>query len=229
MKTNFDIIIENHVPPTVYSLCESICYTNNTPCRIMDLAKFSRETIFNFDYPLTSKVDKEKFEINIINYFLMRRINGETFTAWQLALYNKLNEIMPYYNKLLDSLDGWDLFKDGEVIDRVLDTTADTETNSNAKSGTSTISDRRFSDMPDNQVQDIQNGRYLTNYNYDSDVTVGEDKATATGTSTSKNIEKITRTPSDKISIYKEFLNEQNNIYKKIYKDLDVCFYGLYE
>lgn len=227
MKTDFQILIDNHVPPTVFQLCESICYTNNTPCRIMDIAKNTRETIFAFDYPLTEKIDKEKFEINIINHFLMRRIGQETFTAFQLFLSNKLNEIMPKYNILFDALNGWDLFKDGETTERTLDTENESTAKNTSINNTTTSSDRRYSAMPDNHLQEVRDGSYITDYNYDSNITEANDTSNASGTSTSKNIEKINRTQHDKISIYNEFINNKNNIYTKIYEELESCFYAL--
>lgn len=229
MKTDFDIIIENHVPPTLFQLCNSICYTNNTPSRIMNLAQNSRATIFDFDYPLSSKVDKEKFEINIINHFLMRRIGQETFTAFQLMLYNKLNEIMPKYNILLDALYDWDLFNDGEVTSRTLDTENESEASAQSTTSNNNISDRRYSAMPDNRLDDIRSGAYLTDYNYDTNNSSSNDNSKSNGKSKSKNIEQITRTPGDKNAIYNDFLREQNNIYTKIYEDLEPCFYGIYE
>lgn len=229
MKSNLDILIENHVPPTLYSLCESICYTNNTPCRITRLAENSRATIFNFDYPLSQKVNKEQFEINIINHFLMRRIGTETFTAFQLMLSNKLNEIMPYYNKLFDAFDDWSIFNDGEVTERTTNSETETKTDTYANSTSENVSDRRFSDMPDNQLTDIKNGNYLTNYGYDTDTAGSENVSVGNATGKTSDNEKITRSPADKMSIYKEFFNNHKSIFTKLYKELDVCFYGLYE
>jgi hypothetical protein len=229
MYSNFEKIIDNHVPPTIFQICESICYTNGTPSRITNIAKNSRETFFDFDYPLSSKVDKEQFEINIINHFLMRRIGQETFTAFRLFLSNKLNEIMPKYNMLFDALDGWELFNSGEITNRTLNTENEsTATNESRSNGTNT-SDRRYSNMPDNQLSEVRDGNYITDYNYDTNIAENNDSSNASGTSKSSNIERIERTPADKISIYNDFLKEKNNIYTKIYEDLEPCFYGLYE
>lgn len=230
MQTDFDIIIENHKPPTLFQICESICYTNETPSRIMKLAENSRAEIFrDVEYPLTTKLNKEQFEINIINHFLMRRIGQETLRAFQLTLSNKLNEIMPYYNKLFDMLEGWDIFEDGEITERTLDnvttTTAENVSNSNSES----TSDKRFSDMPDNRISNVQSGEYLTNYGYDTNRANSTDNSRALGNSESKNIEKIKRTPADKMSLYKEFIENQKSIYTKLYKDLEPCFYALYD
>lgn len=67
-------------PPTIFSILETIVNPNvdlNDPApevNIKDLAKEGRSTIFNFDYPLSNYIEKEKFETMILNHFLMRRI-----------------------------------------------------------------------------------------------------------------------------------------------------------
>ena len=226
--TDLDIILENHKPPTLFSICESICYTNGTPSRIMKLAENSRAEIFrDVEYPLTSKLNKEQFEINIINHFLMRRIGQETLRAFQLTLSNKLNEIMPYYNKLFDMLEGWDIFSDGEEVTRTSENSSNAKASNYSNSKTENTSDRRYSDMPDNRLNDIRNGSYLTDYNYDTNQTGSEDISTGDSSSTSNVIENIKRTPADKLSLYKEFIDNQKSIYTKLYKDLEPCFYGL--
>ena len=162
----------NTEPPTLYSLMNSIVnYNNPNPVKISELSKNARTTIFNFDYPLSSKVTKEEFEVMILNKFMQRRIGFQTFTAWQLQLNVKLNEIMPLYNKLFDALDGWDLFNDGEQVTRdVTDNRVIDGTSTQIGSGTTNqISDRRYSELPQNQIADVQNGTYLTTYNYDTD------------------------------------------------------------
>lgn len=229
MKSNLDILIENHVPPTLFSICESICYTNNTPCRITRLAENTRATIFDFDYPLSQKVNKEQFEINIINHFLMRRIGTETFTAFQLELSNKLNEIMPYYNKLFDSFENWDIFNDGEIVERTNDSTTESKIDNYSNTTSENTSDRRYSDMPDNQIYDVRNGNYLTDYNYDKNQAGSDNVSVGNSNARSSDKEKITRTPADKMNIYKEFFNNNKSIFTKLYKELEVCFYGLYE
>jgi hypothetical protein len=226
--TDLDIILENHKPPTLFSICQSICYTNETPSRIMKLAENSRAEIFrDVEYPLTSKLNKEQFEINIINHFLMRRIGQETLRAFQLTLSNKLNEIMPYYNKLFDMLEGWDIFSDGEEVTRTSENSSTAKATNYSNSTTENTSDRRYSDMPDNRLNDIRSGSYMTDYNYDTNQTGSEDISSGDSSSTSNVIENIKRTPADKLSLYKEFIDNQKSIYTKLYKDLEPCFYGL--
>ena len=222
----------NTEPPTLYSLMNSIVnYNNPNPVKISELSKNARTTIFNFDYPLSSKVTKEEFEVMILNKFMQRRIGFQTFTAWQLQLNVKLNEIMPLYNKLFDSLEGWDLFNDGEQVTRdVTDNRVIDGTSTQIGSGTTNqTSDKRYSELPQNQITDVQNGTYLTTYNYDTDTgSTTQNSSTTTKSDDTGNLkETIKRSPSDKIKIYQEFIQNKNNIYTMIYKDLDALFYQI--
>lgn len=254
LPTDYDL------PPTIYSILNSyVNFDKEDKTKIKDLAKYGRSIIFNFDYTLTSNEDKEKFECMILDHFLMRRIGYDTVTAFRIALDVKLNEIMPFYNKLFDMLDGWDLFNDGEVVTRtqndtrnITDTTqtatqtatqgTDAIANTVNSSDTNT-SDRRYSNTPQSELSDVRDGKYVTDYNYDSNnssnTTTNNTSSNTSNTSntnnttngTSNNVgslsETITRTPSDKLRIYKEFMENRKNIYTMIFEELDPLFYGL--
>lgn len=188
-----------------------------------ELAKYSRETIFDFDYPLSNKVDREYFECQILNHYIMRRIGFETPTAFEIALENKLNEIMPDYNKLFDMLDGWDIFNDGENVIRT-QTNSNTLSNSSTSSSNSTL-DNRYSKTPQGQLQDVRDGKYITDYNYNTNNTTNNDSSNSNGSGTIN--ETITRTPAEKMRLYNEYKTNLTHIMTLIYKDLDVLFYGL--
>ena len=213
-----------NLPPTLYRLLNSIVnFDADEQTKIKDLASEGREEIFDFTYPLSTHVVKADFETMILNHFLMRRIGYDTLNAFKIALNVKLNEIMPIYNKMFDMLDGWDLFDDGESITRTL-----TDSGNNSLSNTTTsqnTSDRRYSDTPQNQLTNVQNGSYVTDYNYDTDA--GSVSSQSTGTDSRSTTEMITRTPSDKIKIYKEFIENKKSIMTMIFDDLEPLFYGL--
>ena len=236
-------------PPTIYTILETIVNPDvdlNEPApevKIKDLAKAGRSTIFNFDYPLTSNITKEKFETMILNHFLQRRIGFETVTAFRIQLDVKLNEIMPLYNKMFDALENWEIFNDGEVTTRTgTDNRTSQSTNNTSNqltnhstTSTADTSDRRNSELPQNQLEDLRDGSYVTNYNYDTNTNNGEDNSTSQGTSqatnqgTDNNVynEAITRTPADKIAILKEMQENIKSIYTMIFKDLECLFYQL--
>ena len=234
----------NMKPPTVYAILNSICnFDAETQTKIVDLAKVGRTKIFNFDYPLSDKVDKEKFECMILNNFLQRRINFQTVTGFQIQLNVKLNEIMPLYNKMFDALDGWNIFEDGEKTthdstdNRTInvENTANNSLSSNSNTTSENISDLRYSKMPQNELQNIKDGKYVTDYNYNQDNVKNTDESTSTGSSSGtsntkdNNIlrEEWNKSPADKITIYKEFQENLKSIYGMIFKDLECLFYGL--
>lgn len=213
-----------NIPPTLYRILNSLVnFDAEEQTKIKDLAAAGREEIFDFDYPLTTNIDKADFECMILNHFLMRRIGYDTVNAFKIALNVKLNEIMPIYNKMFDMLQGWNLFNDGEVMNRTLQ---DSGSNSlNNMTSTSNTSDRRYSDTPQNNLGDVRSGSYVTDYNYDQDS--GSVSSSTAGTDSRYTLENITRSPSDKINIYKEFIENKKSIYTMIFEDLDVLFYGL--
>ena len=206
----------NPKPPTLYSIMNSIAnYDAEEKTKIRNLAKATHEKIFDFEYPLSTKVDKEDFECQILNHFIMRRIGQETFTAFQLFLENKLNEILPYYNKLFDSLTDYNLFNDGEVITRSRTDSGSTSLNSSSSMNS------KFAEYPMNQLSDIDDGTYVTNQNTNSS-TNG-----SSGTSSNSMSETESRTNIDKMDLYQKYLETRSSIMTMIYKDLDILFYGL--
>ena len=228
------------LPPTVYSLLESIVnYGKDEKTKIKDLAKEGRTTFFDFDYPLTNNITKEQFETMILNKFIMRRIGYDTLTAFKLQLNVKLNSIMPLYNKMFDALENWNIFNDGEVTTetgtderQTTNTTQNTLSNSSTTQSSST-SDRRNSELPQDQLENLRDGSYVGNYNYDTDTSTGTDSSTSNGTATASGTDnneytkEIRRSPSDKIAIMKEMQTNINNIYEMIFKDLECLFYQL--
>lgn len=209
-------LMMNPKPPTLYSIMNSIAnFGKEEQTKIRNLAKATHEKIFDFDYPLSSKVSKEDFECQILNHFIMRRIGQETFTAFQLFLENKLNEILPYYNIMFDSLSDYNLFNDGEVITR-----------NRQDNGTTSLSSEntvksRFSEYPLGQLNDIDNGNYVTNQ------TTNNGNMSNRGTSSNNTVETETRSNVDKMDLYMKYIQTKNSIMTMIYKDLDILFYGL--
>ena len=209
-------LIMNPKPPTLYAIMNSIAnYGKEEETKIRNLAKATHEKIFDFEYPLSNKISKEDFECQILNHFIMRRIGQETFTAFQLFLENKLNEILPYYNILFDSLVDYNLFNDGEVITRNRQDNGTSTMNSN-----NTV-ESRFSEYPMGQLSDISDGTYVTNQNLNNGTMSNN------GTSNNTTVETETRSGIDKMDLMTKYLQTKNSIMTMIYKDLDILFYGL--
>lgn len=227
-------------PPTLYSILESIVnYGKDNKTKIKDLAKVGRTKIFDFNYPLSDKISKEEFECMIINHYITRRIGFDTPTLFKIQLNVKLNEIMPIYNKMFDAINGWDIFKDGEKTtrygtdNREINSTSNTENTLHNKSNSENISDRRYSNTPQNKLDNVREGKYVTEFNYDTNT--AEDKSDSNGTSqntTNTNDDNtyneiIEKTNANKIEILKEMQQEIKSIYSLIFNDLDDLFYSI--
>lgn len=209
-------LIMNPKPPTLYAIMNSIAnYDVEEKTKIRNLAAATHNKIFDFDYELSSAIDKDEFEINILNHFIMRRIGFDTFTAFQLFLENKLKEILPYYNLMLDAFKNYNLFNGGEVITR---TTVD---NKNIDTSGNSDSESRFSEYPLNELNDITDGSYVSNQ------TAIKSNVNNNTTEDNTTNENITRTPIDKMSIYKNYLETKKSVMSMIYKELEILFYGI--
>lgn len=223
-------------PPLLYDLMNSMTnFGADEQTKIKDLARVSSSQIFDFDYPLSTRVNKEDFETMILNHFIDRRIAFETYTLFHIKLETKMNEIMPYYNKIFDSFDSWNLFNDGTSSTKHStdnrETTSNSETSASSTSSTSGTSDRRYSKMPQNNLTEIQNGQYLSDYSYDT--TTGTDTSSSSasnessGTDDNTYHETMTTNVSNKIEVYERFIENRNKTMTMIFDDLESLFYGL--
>ena len=227
-------------PPLLYDLMNSIVnFDKEDKTKIINLSSEARTRIFNFNYPLSTNVSRETFETMILDKFINRRIGYETFTLWQIKLKVKLNEIMPYYNKLFDSFENWNLFNDGESIikdstdERETSNTSESSNNTSGNNGTTSEVDKRNSKLPQNEINDVKNGTYLTDYTLDTgnttDSYTSQGTSTSEGTGTDSNVyhEETTRNVNNKIEVYNKFLENRNKIMSMIFNELDSLFYGI--
>jgi len=230
------IPVMNERPPTLYSLLQSIVnYGKDEQTKIKDLAKAGRTKIFDFDYPLSDKITKEDFECMILNHFIMRRIGFDTLTAFKIQLDVKLNEIMPMYNKLIDLLYEENAF--GEITkktgkdNRVVQNATTNEMENSSNTSHENISDRRGSDTPQNHLENVRDGSYVTEYHYDKDNSKNTDTSKSNGKSNSNtkddNVYEETTSRINLFEVYAKLNEEIKNIYTMIFKDLDCLFYQL--
>ena len=225
----------NNLPPTLYSIMQSLVnYDTDEPSKIKDMWQKAREYIFNFDYVLTNNVSRETFEHNILNHYLMRRINYDTVTLFQIMLQNKLSEILPKYNMLWDSLNGWDIFKSGTTTREYTDNTTSSNTGNNTgenRGTANTVNNTGYSDTPQSNINDINSSEYLTEYTHnvvDNTITNNTSTTTSNSGQSNKTInEVVTRTADNELDLLIKFQTEYNNIWTMLYNDLDCLFYGL--
>lgn len=152
--------------------------------------------IFSFDFPIFDEEYREVLETKILRHYYTREIGLETYGLWKLKLQTKLNEIMPYYNKLYES----ELLKYNPLYDVDMTTTnvgqktgertdvstgeesnerdsnnSVSETRVNDDSRTNTFSGTRSTENNDTNVSSTssQGGSTNTNQDYYSDTPQG--------------------------------------------------------
>lgn len=78
-------------------LDESVGYDD-----IAEVVEAARSQIFE-NYPIFDEDYRGTLETKILRHYYTREIGLETVGLWKLHLNNRMNEIMPYYNKLYES------------------------------------------------------------------------------------------------------------------------------
>lgn len=90
---------------SVRSICEvnSGLDESKGQANVNDIIANSRDKIFDFTYPIYDENYRPVLESKILKHYYTREICAETVGRWKLFLDARMNEIMPYYNKLYES------------------------------------------------------------------------------------------------------------------------------
>lgn len=196
-------------------ICENLAgfkesQDGNTVLQVINVA---RPKIFNFDYPIYSQNYKSTLETKILLHFYTREIGLETYGLWQLKLMTKMNEIMPFYNKMYEAIaSNINLLADVDYLDSFSgnknrnDSTINTRTEEGGytKNLTRTGSDtthsegtseniNKYSATPQGGLEGLLNGDYLT----DANVTNASGTNTDTVTHETSDTETLNRDGKD--------------------------------
>lgn len=142
---------------------------------VNEIVENSRRKIFG-DYPIFDEQYRPVLERKILKHYYMREIGFETVGLFKMKLNNKMNEIMPYFNKLYQS----ELFEYNPLEDTNIKTERDrngtrveNEGRKNVRSeeNSSTSNNKSVNDIdrwelnnetPQGALTDVKSGRYLT-------------------------------------------------------------------
>lgn len=133
------------------------------------------DDIFNFSYPIYDEDYRRILEKKILKHYYTREIGFETVGLWKLHLNRKMNEIMPYYNKLYET-ELWE-FDPMQNYNLTTDHTRDmdgdeTHTENMTVNGTSQATSNgtnsstkwdKYNDTPQGSVGNLDNDSYLSN------------------------------------------------------------------
>lgn len=178
-------------------LNESVGYS-----KIEDVITGAIPKIFDFDFPIFDEKYRAVLERKILKHFYTREIGEETVGLWKLRLDTRLNEIMPYYNKLYKSelLNFNPLYTDNLTRTRTTKLNSKRETGNNGKVDTTNSSnsqgtgsgksnskgDDLYSDTPQGSLKGVDKGTYLTNARKTSDTSTSSSKTTNKSSATGK-------------------------------------------
>lgn len=199
--------------------------------------------IFNFDFPIYKEDHRLDLEEKILKHYYTREIGFETVGLWKLYLEEKLNLIMPFYNKLYEMVEK-DFLYDYDMEEKFTKTTNDDYTQnfegtgSNTGNASSSSSENLKTVNSDYPQSTINGGDYATTSSVSENLnqTSSNQSQNTSNESTQKNIgEKTevyentkhgrTKPLADIISDYKQDLM---NIDNRIINDLSDLFMNIY-
>lgn len=169
-------------------ICESMTSSADLTqgfASIDDVLTEAAPRIFNFTFPLFDEAYRLPFEKMILRHFYTREICEETVGLWKLRLWDRLNTIMPYYNKLylsetleFNPLYDVDYTRTSSNTETGQTSQTGNETNETNASGSSNRSQSTsdtsrgteagqhydlYSDTPQGALTGLENESYLTN------------------------------------------------------------------
>lgn len=142
--------------------------------------------IFDFDFPIFDENYRTTLETKIIRHYYTREIGLETYGLWKLKLQTKLNEIMPYYNKLYES----ELYTYNPLYDVDM-----TTTHVGRRTGENTNVDSRISERSNSG----------TSKNVGDETTADTNRATTSGERSVENTGSETNTGRSKNSATRDY------------------------
>ena len=164
---------------------------------IPEVIEKARPKIFDFTFPMFDDAYKPVLETKILKHFYTREIGEETVSLWKLRLDAKLNEIMPYYNKLYETelitfnpLYMTDLHTERNVLRNNQFTSETASENAGSREGSvNNVSDdwTVYSETPQGSLSGVEDETYLTNATHSYGNTEGSESSESTTGSSSSN------------------------------------------
>ena len=204
---------------------ESVGYSN-----IDDVLEESWNKIFDFNFPIFDENYRKPLCIKILKHYYTREIGEETVSLWKLRLNSRMNEIMPYYNKLYEA---WakefnPLYDTDLTRKHTLKRVGNTEGKQNSETESNGTNRNLYSDTPQGGLQNVEDETYLTNARkiVDNETVTGENTYTQDIKSTDDYIESVSGKTSG--TSYSRMLDEYKealiNIDMMVIDDLNNLF-----
>lgn len=161
-------------------ICETLAGYNMSQGygKVEEILNDSWSKVFDFDFPIFDENYRAVLCKKILRHYYTREIGFETVGLWKLKLSTKMQEIMPYYNKLYETelikfnpMYDTDYTKEGNSEDsgenQRVDNGSRNGTQNTVRENATTINDNGtnwnvFSDTPQGALINVANETYLT-------------------------------------------------------------------
>ena len=188
----------------------------------------------NFDfglksYPIFDENYRDTLNNNILYHYYENEIGFETAGLFKFYLNQKMNEIMPYYNRLYENQNKI-LNEMFDNVDIKEDFIRNTNTSANSNSNSNSDSKNLFQDTPQGSLDftDLENQKWATNYNMSKGNI--NDTSNTSGTSDENYLKHIKGNNGNKYKIEMLSMIKDNlmNIDLMIINDLNELFMQIF-
>lgn len=178
--------------------------------------------VFNFWFPVFDEAYRKPLEMKILRHYYTREICEETVGLWKLRLEAKMQEIMPYYNRVYEAeFVKYDISRDVDVT-----TTHERETKGTNRNNNIGHSTDKYSDTPQGSISDLESGRYLTNASINDNTNNNQGSYNDTENYVTHVLGKVPG--KDMARVAKEFRESIANVDMMIIDELSDLFFGLW-
>lgn len=190
--------------------------------------------IFNFNFPIYSESYRTEFEEKLIRHFYFHEINITSIGAWKFQLREKLNLIMPVYNKMYEAVAiKYDPLIDTqmhETYTRNNNLTSDSSTNGNVTQKDTSNNSQVYSDLPQTT---LHGGDYATNSTQNEGTANSTQNARQTANATSNNKETYEHdntgfSSRSQQALLMEYYESLRNVDEMVFNELRELFMLIY-
>lgn len=190
--------------------------------------------IFNFDFPIYDESYRTTFEDKLIRHFYFHEINITSIGRWKFMLREKLNLIMPVYNKMYEAVSiKYDPLIDTqmhETYTRNNNLTSDSSTNGNVTQKDTSNNSQVYSDLPQTT---LHGGDYATNSTQNEGTANSTQNASQTANATSSNKETYEHdntgfSSRSQQALLMEYYESLRNVDEMVFNELRELFMLIY-
>ena len=179
--------------------------------------------LFNFNYPIFNEEYRPILEDKIIRHFYFREIGFETIGRFLFELESKLNEIMPFYNKMYEStlleFDPLLNYQVKETYEKMNVGNTQGNANSNTTGSLNEKTNQLFSDTPQGRV-DFNTSSHVTTMSQDVNTSSTSNDSSISQSQSNNNREEFVRTMEGNIGV--QTFSQLINDYRKTFINVDL-------